>query len=72
MQHSANMNRRSLICSGFSVHLTDADDIAWAQASAVIQQDKHGAWYHTQITDRDRNVRRNFWKPDTGRHPNSL
>jgi hypothetical protein len=34
--------------------------------SNVIQQDQHGRWYHTLITDRDRKVRQNYWNPDTG------
>jgi len=68
MMHSANMDARSLICSGHKVsdqNMTD-EDRAWAMKNDVIAQDNHGRWFHTKITDRDRKVRQNFWNPDTG------
>lgn len=68
MMHSANMNNQSLICSGFRVpnsSMSDAD-LNWAMKSDVIQQDQHGNWFHTLITDRDRKSRQNYWNPDTG------
>jgi len=70
MQHIANMNNRSLICSGHKVpdrNMTEADR-AWATAGTVIKQDANGAWFHTGITDRDRKARRDYWNPDTGPH----
>lgn len=68
MQHVANMNARNLICTGYRVPnaCMSADDLAWAGESNVIQQDEHGRWYHTMITDRDRKSRQNYWNPDTG------
>lgn len=68
MQHVANMNNRSLICSGHKVpdsRMTDADR-AWAMESNVIRQDNNGCWTHTLITERDRKYRQNYWNPDTG------
>lgn len=68
MRHTANMDVRSLICSGHKVsnnHMTAAD-IEWAMKHSVIAQDQNGRWYHTGITARDRKVRENFWNPDTG------
>ena len=68
MQHSANMNNQSLICSGYKVpnaSMSEAD-LAWANKFTVIQQDENGSWYHTGITDRDRKFRQSYWKPDTG------
>lgn len=70
MQHVANMDNRSLICSGHKVadrFMTDADR-AWAMSSNVIRQDNSGVWFHTLITDRDRKGRQNYWNPDTGPH----
>lgn len=68
MQHVANMNNRSLICSGHKVpdrFMTEADR-AWAMSSNVIRQGNDGVWFHTLITERDRNARRDYWNPDTG------
>ncbi|MEI9428719.1 hypothetical protein [Mesorhizobium sp. Cs1299R1N3] len=74
MQHVANMDNRSLICSGFRVadnYMSD-DDRAWATAPlkdggpSVIAKDEKGRWYHTKITDRDRKSRASYWNPDTG------
>ena len=68
MRHSANMNNKSLICSGFKVSHAkmSADDLVWAGKSEVIKQDANGYWYHSLITERDRAYRRNYWNPDTG------
>ena len=68
MIHTANMGVRDLICCGHKVsdNKMSNEDRAWALKSNVIKQDENGRWYHTLITDRDRNYRENIWNPDTG------
>ena len=68
MQHSANLGNKDLICCGHKVcnHFMSAQDLDWARKHPSIQQDQDGRWYHTGITERDRQYRNNYWNPDTG------
>jgi hypothetical protein len=68
MLHVSAMNNRDLICSGFRVvdNVMSDDDRTWALASTVIAKDDSGRWFHTLITNRDRQQRADYWCPDTG------
>jgi hypothetical protein len=68
MQHVSAMNNKNLICSGHRVSndRMSAEDLVWANNHPTIQQDEHGRWFHTMITERDRKFRRDYWNPDTG------
>lgn len=68
MIHVANRDNIGLILTGKLVdnsRMSQAD-LDWAMKDDVIRQDNQGRWYHSGITQRDKDRVADFWDADTG------